>query len=105
MAETNKNIDEVDNLLKDLATKIDALIEKGKQVSAETGEKIDKKINEFKAYKEDIEEQFRQGKTELEQRNDKKRRFLDPRLRQSVPHIKEALFQLNEAIKVLFSQP
>lgn len=100
----NKNIEEVDNLLKDLGTKIDALIEKGKKVSGEAGDEIDKKINEFKANKEDIENQFRERKTEFEQRYHQKRNSLDPRLKQSSQHFKEAFFQLNEAIKVLFSK-
>jgi|GEM_PF-1714000 len=104
MATKNKTVEEVEKLLKDIGYKIDELIEKGKKVSGEAGDEIDKKIEELKAKKWDLETDFEDMKRKVEQRFQHERTHMDPKLKKSGEHFKEAFSQLNEAIKALFSK-
>lgn len=104
MANRRKTVEEVERLLRDVGSKIDELIEKGKEVSGEAGDEIDKKIVELKANKEGIERDFHDRKRKFEQSFHDKKRAMDPKLKRSAAHFKEAFVHLNEAIKALFSK-
>lgn len=104
MANKNKTIEEVEKLLKDIGEKIDDLIEKGKKVSGEAGDEIDKKIDELKNKKWDLERDFDEMKVRFDQRFQEEKKNMEPKLKKSGEHFKAALFQLNEAIKALFEK-
>jgi|SRR5690606_5980041 len=104
MASKNKAVEEVEKLLHDIGIKIDELIEKGKEASGEAKKEIEKRIEEMKLKKEDLEKDFQKKKTEFEQMYNKKRKEMDPRFERSGIHLREAFNQLNEAVKVLFTK-
>jgi F0F1-type ATP synthase membrane subunit b/b' len=104
MATGKKTIEEVERLLKDIGEKIDELIEKGKKMSGEAGDEIDKKIDELKGKKWDLEQDFEEMKRKFQERFEHEREHMDPKLKKSGQHFKAAFFELNEAIKALFSK-
>jgi Skp family chaperone for outer membrane proteins len=104
MASKNKAVEEVEKLLRDIGIKIDELIEKGKEASGEAKKEIEKKIEELKLNKEDLERDFQNKKTKFEQLYNRKKTEMDPRFKKSGIHLREAFKQLNEAVKALFSK-
>jgi len=104
MANKNRPLEEVEKLLKDIGEKIDELIEKGKKVSGEAGDEIDKKINDLKNNQWDLERDLQEMKARFGQRFDEEKKNMEPKLKKSGQHLKAALFQLNEAIKSLFEK-
>jgi peptidoglycan hydrolase CwlO-like protein len=104
MSNKNKTIEEVEKLLKDIGEKIDDLIEKGKKLSGEAGGEIDKKIDELKNKKWDLERDFEEMKARLDERFQEEKKNMGPKLKKSGEHFKAALFQLNEAVKALFEK-
>lgn len=104
MTKKNKTIEEVEKLLKDIGEKIDVLIEKGKKASGEAGDEIDQKIEELKRNKWNLENEIEELKRKVEERFQDERKAMEPKLKKSAEHLKAALFQLNEAVKAIFSK-
>src|SRR5690606_11325219 len=102
MANKNRPLEEVEKLLKDIGEKIDELIEKGKKISGEAGDEIDKKINDLKNNQWDLEQDLQEMKTRFGQRFHEEKKSMEPKLKKSGQHLKAAFFQLNEAIKAVF---
>lgn len=102
MTAKKNSFEEVENILQDIGTKIEQLIEKAAGVSGEAKEEIEKKIKELKDKETTIASEFKKGKVKVEKIYQEKKTEVEPNLIKSSKHFKNAFKQLGEAFSVLF---
>lgn len=101
MSDKKSGFDEVESLLQEIGTKIEELIEKGKEAGGEVKEDIEKKIKDLKEEKTTLEKEFKKGKAKVEKLYQEKKEEYEPTLNESVAHFKEGFKQILEGIKTL----
>ncbi|TFV96059.1 hypothetical protein E4S40_07475 [Algoriphagus kandeliae] len=103
MEKEKKGIQEIEKTLQEIGHKIEELIQKGADASADVKEEIEKKIAALKENKTTLEEELRKGKALLEKEFKEKREEYEPRIQESKGFLKEGLKQFGMAFKALFS--
>ncbi|AFL83177.1 hypothetical protein Belba_0519 [Belliella baltica DSM 15883] len=103
MTAKKNSFDEVENLLQDIGTKIEQLIEKAADLSGEAKDEIEKKIKELKDKETTLQAEFKKGKARAEKFYQEKKTEVEPNLKKSQKHFKNAFKQLGDAFSVLFS--
>lgn len=103
--ENNKSTtQEIEEVLQEIGVKIEELIRKGADASAEVKDEIDQKIKDLKENKTTLEEELRKGKELLEREFKQKKEELEPKLEESKGFAKEGLRQFGLALKAIFGK-
>ncbi|NVK49230.1 MAG: hypothetical protein HWE09_05650 [Cyclobacteriaceae bacterium] len=103
MEKEKKGIQEIEKTLQEIGHKIEELIQKGADASADVREEIDKKIAALKENKTTLEEELRKGKAMLEKEFKERKEEFEPKFNESKGFFKEGLKQFGMAFKTLFS--
>lgn len=104
--ENNKSTtQEIEEVLQEIGSKIEELIRKGTEASADVKDEIEKKIKELKENKTSLEEELQKGKALLEREFNQKREEFEPKLEESNGFAKEGLRQFGLALKAIFGKP
>ncbi|MFN3802931.1 hypothetical protein [Belliella pelovolcani] len=96
--------EEVESLLQDIGTKIEQLIEKAADAGGDAKVELEKKIRDLRERKTTVEEEFKKGKSKVETLYNSKKTEIEPNLKKSQKHFKNAFKQLGEAFKVLIKK-
>lgn len=103
--ENNKSTtQEIEEVLQEIGVKIEELIRKGADASAEVKDEIEQKIKDLKENKTTLEEELRKGKELLEREFNQKKEELEPKLEESKGFAKEGLRQFGLALKAIFGK-
>ncbi|NVJ86715.1 MAG: hypothetical protein HWE15_10450 [Algoriphagus sp.] len=104
MEKDKKGIQEIEQTLQEIGHKIEELIQKGADASADVKVEIEKKIAALKENKTTLEEELRKGKALLEKEFNEKREEYEPRLKESKGFLKEGFRQIGLAFQALFGK-
>jgi predicted nuclease with TOPRIM domain len=101
MADKKTGFEEVEALLQDIGTKIEELIDKGKEAGGEAKEDIEKKIKDLKEKRTTLEDEFQKGKEKVQKLYEGKKEEMEPNLSASIEHFKEGFKELMEGVRKL----
>ena len=101
MDQKRASFEEVEAILQDIGTKIEQLVEKGKEATGEAKAEIEKKISELRGKKTTIEGELQHAKEKWDQFYREKRSEVEPSLTESADHFKEGFKKLLEGIMLL----
>ncbi|TVP50947.1 MAG: hypothetical protein EA341_06115 [Mongoliibacter sp.] len=101
MSDKNTGFDEIESLFQEIGTKIEELIEKGKEASGEAKVDIEQKIKDLRSKKTTLEKEFNKGKARAEKLYQEKKEEYEPTFNESMGHFKEGVKQILEGIKIL----
>lgn len=73
MGKTDKSFEEIEKILQDVGQKIEHLIEKGAEASAELRDEIEVKIQELKVKRDTLEKEFEERKAYFKEKYQDKR--------------------------------
>ncbi|MCH7413303.1 hypothetical protein MM213_07405 [Belliella sp. R4-6] len=102
MTAKKNSFEEVENILQDIGSKIEQLIEKAAEVSGDAKVEIEKKIKELKDKETTISQEFQKGREKAEKLYQEKKSEMEPNLKKSKRHFINAFKQLGEAFNTLF---
>lgn len=104
MAEKKTGFEEVEALLQDIGTKIEELIEKGKEAGGEAKDDIEEKIKDLREKRTTIEDEFQKGKEKVQKLYEEKKEEMEPSLSASLEHFKDGFKELMEGVKKLLGK-
>jgi hypothetical protein len=104
MEDQKSKIKEIEKVLKEIGNKIEELVKKGAEAGVDAVGEIDKKIQELRANKTTLEEEFKKGKALLEKEFNARKNVMEPNLKESKVFFKEGLKQFGMAIKALLGE-
>lgn len=104
MAEKKTGFEEVEALLQDIGTKIEELIEKGKEAGGEAKDDIEEKIKDLREKRTTIEDEFQKGKEKVQKLYKEKKGEMEPSLSASLEHFKDGFKELMEGVKKLLGK-
>jgi predicted nuclease with TOPRIM domain len=104
MAAKKTGFEEVESLLQDLGTKIEELIQKGKESGGEAKEDIEKKIQDLKEKRTTLEAEFKKGKEKVEKLYSEKKEEMEPNISASAQHFKEGFKEILEGVRKLLAK-
>lgn len=104
MSEKKTGFEEVEAILQDIGTKIEELIEKGKEVGGEAKVEIEKKVKDLKEKRTTLEDEFQKGREKVEKLYYEKKEEMEPNLSASAEHFKEGFKEILEGVRKLLGK-